>query len=189
MQDESEALSPPTPEVVQRLVANHRRFLAFLDSRVGNRADAEEILQAAFVRGMEKGGALRDDESAVAWFYRLLRNAVTDHYRRRGSAQRGRERLEGEPEPVSDALLRAEACRCVVALLPTLSPDYADIVERIDVQEASLADAALALGISKNNAAVRVHRARQALKRQVERSCGTCATHGCFDCTCGSAKA
>jgi len=28
-------------------------------------------------------------------------------------------------------------------------------------------------------------RAREALKKQVVRSCGTCADHGCLDCTCG----
>jgi RNA polymerase sigma-70 factor (ECF subfamily) len=35
---------------------------------------------------------------------------------------------------------------------------------------------------------VRLHRARQALKRELERSCGTCATHGCLDCTCGASS-
>ncbi len=78
----------PPPEVMQALVDNHRQFLAFLERRVESRADAEDILQDAFVRGLEKGGQLRDGESAVAWFYRLLRNAVVDHYRRRGAAGR-----------------------------------------------------------------------------------------------------
>jgi hypothetical protein len=40
-------------------------------------------------------------------------------------------------------------------------------------------------GINSNNAGVRVFRARDALRKQVQRSCGTCATHGCVDCTCG----
>ena len=60
------------------LVASHREFLAFLEPRLPSRALAEEILQSAFVRAMEKGGALRDEESAVAWFYRVLRNALID---------------------------------------------------------------------------------------------------------------
>jgi RNA polymerase sigma-70 factor (ECF subfamily) len=33
---------------------------------------------------------------------------------------------------------------------------------------------------------VRLHRARAALKTRLEQSCGTCATHGCLDCTCRS---
>jgi RNA polymerase sigma-70 factor (ECF subfamily) len=45
-----------------------------------------------------------------------------------------------------------------------------------------------ATGISPSNAGVRVFRAREALRKQVVRSCGTCAEHGCLDCTCGQAK-
>ncbi len=54
------------PGVVEALVENHRGFLAFLERRGGSRAQAEDILQAAFVRGIEKAGSIRDAESAVA---------------------------------------------------------------------------------------------------------------------------
>ena len=47
-----------------------------------SRETAEDILQEAFGRALTRVDTLRDDESAVAWFYRLLRNAVIDHYRR-----------------------------------------------------------------------------------------------------------
>ena len=36
-------------------------------------------------------------------------------------------------------------------------------------------------------AAVRVLRARRALKKRVTESCGTCADHGCVNCTCRQA--
>jgi RNA polymerase sigma-70 factor (ECF subfamily) len=42
-------------------------------------------------------------------------------------------------------------------------------------------------GLTAGNAAVRVFRARAALKRRVVESCGTCAEHGCLDCTCQAA--
>ena len=44
-------------------------------------------------------------------------------------------------------------------------------------------------GLTPGNAGVRVFRAREALRKQVVRSCGTCAEHGCLDCTCGQPKA
>jgi RNA polymerase sigma-70 factor (ECF subfamily) len=176
--------SPATPEVVARLVANHREFLAFLEARLPSRAAAEELLQAAFVKALEKSGTLRDTETAVAWFYRLLRNALVDHLRRSGSEARALEqeaaarRLFAEPE------LEAAVCRCVEGLIPNLKPQYAQILEQLELAERPLADVAAELGITLNNAAVRAHRARLALKRELERSCGTCATHGCLDCHC-----
>jgi RNA polymerase sigma-70 factor (ECF subfamily) len=42
-----------------------------------------------------------------------------------------------------------------------------------------------AAGITPNNASVRLFRAREALRQQLQRSCGTCAEHGCLDCSCG----
>ena len=39
--------------------------------------------------------------------------------------------------------------------------------------------------LTPNNASVRRFRSREALRRQLERSCGTCAEHGCLDCDCG----
>ena len=58
--------TPETDTAVERLLANHRRFLDFLTARVGSREDAEEILQDAFVRSLQKAKQIRDDEKAVA---------------------------------------------------------------------------------------------------------------------------
>lgn len=182
-----EAVRPSGDEVTRALVANHRQFLAFLERRVGSRATAEELLQAAFVKSLEKGGALDDGEGAVAWFYRLLRNALVDHYRRQAAEGRALEREAREAtEAGEDPELKKAVCACVGELLPTLKPEYADMVRQVDLEERSVPDVAREAGITANNAGVRLHRARQALKKQLERSCGTCASHGCLDCSCKS---
>ena len=182
--------APPSAEVVKVLVDNHRQFLLFLERRVSSRAVAEDILQAAFVRGLDKLEHLRGDESATAWFYRILRNAVIDHYRRNASANRGIEafaaELEHQPEPSAE--IEGEVCRCVSELAGTLKPEYADAIKRIEVDGIAVKDYAAEAGISSSNAAVRVFRAREALRKQVARSCGTCADHGCLDCTCDTSQ-
>lgn len=63
------------PYLVEALAESHQQFLGFLERRVGDRALAEDLLQAAYVKGIERGSQIRGEESAVAWFYRLLRNA------------------------------------------------------------------------------------------------------------------
>jgi RNA polymerase sigma-70 factor (ECF subfamily) len=70
-------------------------------------------------------------------------------------------------------------------LLPNLEPEYAEVLVRADLEETPIGQVASDLGITTNNTTVRLHRARQALKREFKRSCGTCATHGCLDCPCG----
>ncbi|HSU58870.1 MAG TPA: sigma-70 family RNA polymerase sigma factor [Bryobacteraceae bacterium] len=185
MTTETSSSKSLTPDAIARLIAGHREFLAFLEQRVGSRAAAEDILQTAFVRGLERGAEVQD-EKAVAWFYRVLRNAVIDHYRHRSTSARaletwGRELNESQ-EP--DAALRQEICRCVSGLLDDLKPEYRDALRVVDLDDGKLSDLAEQSGISAENAAVRVHRARKALRRKVEQACGTCAEHGCFDCHC-----
>ena len=173
--------------VAASLQANHRQFLSFLAARVGNREDAEEILQDAFVRGLQKAGDIRDDENAIAWFYRLLRNAIIDYYRHKDAGKRAIESYAGEAprvDPGFDADLERAVCACVNDLIPNLKPEYADLIRRVDLGGAEVAAAADELGIAAGNARVRLHRARTALRHELERSCRTCATHGCLDCTC-----
>ena len=78
---------PPRNELAAALVENRRAFLSFLERRVGHRDVAEDVLQEAFARSLEKV-PLESAESAVAWFYRVLRNSVIDHYRRSGASDR-----------------------------------------------------------------------------------------------------
>lgn len=184
MSEEAENL-PASPEVVERLVAAHREFLKFLEARLPSRVIAEEVLQSAYARTLERGGAIRDTESAVAWFYRLLRNALTDYYRQRGSEARALERHGAEPQ-VQEEELQSAVCACMKTLLPNLKSEYAEVLQRADLEEQPISQVAASLDISPNNASVRLHRARQALKRELERSCGTCAAHGCLDCSCGA---
>lgn len=176
-------------EVASALAGNHRAFLAFLQKRVGDRALAEDILQEAFVRGLKRQGTLEKDESATAWFYRILRNAVIDHFRRRAMIDRKLEALAAEldREVGAGGDVRAAVCRCVGTLATTLKPEYADALQRVEVEGVKVKDYARAAGITSSNAAVRVFRAREALRKQVARSCGTCADHGCLDCTCDRA--
>ena len=75
-------------------------------------------------------------------------------------------------------------CACVASLAETLKPEYAVALRRVEVDGATLRAFAEEQGIYANDAGVRLHRARLALRRQVARSCGTCATHGCVDCHC-----
>ena len=185
MRQESTTSTALSPEAIAQLVNGHREFLSFLERRVESRAVAEDILQSAFARGLERAAGV-DDEKVVAWFYRVLRNAVIDHYRQRSTAERALEAWTREFPDVQEpeAELRQEICQCVSGLLETLKPEYREALQIVDLQEGKLKDLAQQSGITPENAAVRVHRARAALRRRIEQACGTCSVHGCLDCSC-----
>ncbi|HZX96074.1 MAG TPA: RNA polymerase sigma factor [Myxococcales bacterium] len=171
---------------VGALVENHRAFLGFLEKRVGRRDLAEDLLQEAFARSLSSAPQGASDESLVAWFYRVLRNAVIDHYRRGGTTERAlaavAREMEDRQEPDLDT--RNAVCRCIGILSAALKPEYAQALQRVEVDGLSVQEFAAEAGITANNAGVRIFRAREALRKRVTSSCGTCAEHGCVDCTC-----
>lgn len=171
---------------IERLVNNHKRFLSFLTRRVGDPLDAEEILQAAFVKSVQKSDIIRNGETIVAWFYRLLRNALIDHYRHKDAEHRALKRfadiMTDTEEP--DQNLERVVCQCFKDLLPMLKDDYSELLRRIDLEGASIAKIAKETGMTPNNTRVKLHRARTALRKQLELSCGSCAEHACLDCDC-----
>jgi RNA polymerase sigma-70 factor (ECF subfamily) len=180
-----------TARPVDTLVENHRAFLRYLERRIGDPALAEDILQEAFAKVVARPEQAPADDAIVPWFYRTLRNAAIDQFRRRGAAARAYEafarELEAHEAPTPE--MEAEICACVSRLATTLKPEYAEALEAIEVGGTPVKAFAEQQGLSANNAAVRVFRAREALKRRVTESCGTCAEHGCLNCTCGHAKA
>lgn len=171
---------------VAELGAAKDRFLRFLEPRVGSRADAEDLLQTSLVKAIEHVDELRDDERLVSWFYAVLRNQIAEHHRRRAARARATEGLAGTAtDPGGDDTLLQAACACVGEIARTLKPEYAAVLQRIEVDEQTPRHLASELGITANALAVRLHRARRALGEQLRVTCGTCATHGCLDCQCG----
>ena len=177
-----------TPAPLAILLENHRAFLRYLERRVGDRALAEDILQDAFARVMDRPEQAPADEAIVPWFYRTLRNAAIDQFRRRGAATRAVEAFarELDTQVAPAAELTSEICACITRLAGTLKPEYAEALQAIDVGGTPVKAFAEQHGLSASNAGVRVFRAREALRKRLIESCGTCAEHGCRDCSCQS---
>lgn len=176
-----------TPPALALLLENHRAFLSYLERRVGDRALAEDLLQDAFAKVMHKPESAPADEGIVPWFYRTLRNAAIDQFRRRGAAARALDAFarELDTSTAPDEALEAEICACVSRLAATLKPEYAEALQAIDIEGTPVKTFAERHKLSASNAGVRVFRAREALKKRLTQSCGTCAEHGCMNCTCG----
>jgi RNA polymerase sigma factor (sigma-70 family) len=169
---------------VERIAAHQSKFLSFLSARVEDRATAEDILQSAYLKAVEHGSEIRDDESTVAWFYRILRNAITDHYRRRAARTSAHEAFALEAPVSYEAEVTQTVCACIGDVIHDLKSEYRSAIEQVDLGGMTVEAFAQSQATSANNASVRLHRARKAVAKKLTTVCGACAEHKCLDCTC-----
>lgn len=177
-------------QIATALNAQREAFMAFLVARVGSKAEAEDILQNGLVKALHRADELSDDTKLTAWFYRLLRNAVVDHYRSRAAGRRRDHALGTLLTTLGEDIAHAppdwepQLCACLGRVAATLQPRQAELLRRVDLEGESVQATARALGITPNNASVALHRARQELRGKLREFCGACAEGACLDCHC-----
>ncbi|MBP7482316.1 MAG: sigma-70 family RNA polymerase sigma factor [Lacunisphaera sp.] len=183
-------MARPADQLAAALNEHRNAFKAFLAARVGSDEEAEDILQNGLLKVVQSSGELRDTDKVLAWFYQLLRNAVIDHYRTRGSTKRRHDGLAemiaalGEDVAAPPHDWQPQLCGCLGGVVDTLKPLHAELLRRVDLTGESVQDAAKALKMTPNNASVTLHRARKDLRARLETFCGDCAKGACLDCDC-----
>jgi RNA polymerase sigma-70 factor (ECF subfamily) len=170
-----------THDVANQLLAQRETFRGFLRSRLGNDADADDLLQNSLIKALQRSDSLRDETRLEAWFYQVLRNAIADHVRHRDAT---RHREQAWMQLRDDEEVRKHACNCLAGVITTLKPAHARLVHEVELQGASLATAAQRNGITPGNAGVILHRARREIRRRLELVCGDCSAQSCRDCDC-----
>ena len=169
-------------ELVSSSLREHQSaFDAFVRARV-HPNDVDDVLQRARVRAIERATTLEDPERVVAWLYSIHRNLITDVMRKLASERKYVDAGAELPELSETAM--DELCRCSVSQAKRLRPAYAKILTLVDTEGMQLGEAAVKLDVSVNNATVRLHRARKALREEMLEHCGVTNARDCASCRC-----
>lgn len=170
--------------VISKLLSHREKLIRYVQKRLSSPELAEDVLQESLIKALRAAPDLKDEEKLLPWFYRILNNAVIDVYRRKHVESAHLEPYSEEKDLAITPEEEANLCSCFRELIPTLKPEYAELIEALDLSEGNPKKVAEELGITPNNLKVRRHRARQALRERLEETCRSCAIHGCLDCTC-----
>ncbi len=166
------------PHTTQRLYHQlHQGLLAFVRRRVASNADAEDIVQDIFVRIHTHSAALEEAQSASGWIHRVARNAVVDHHRARGAAQRAVVALAREPlvwqtersQAQDDAA--QELAGCIRPFVELLGEEQRQALMLTDLGTLSQKEAALQAGVSVSGMKSRVQRGRANLGVLLRQCC------------------
>jgi RNA polymerase sigma-70 factor (ECF subfamily) len=109
-----------------------------------------------------------------------VRRIVVDRYRRAAARRRMTDAIAVEPPEASEEDLLVSPAECLTAALQTIKSDYASILRQVYLEETPLRDVATRLDVTANNAAVRLHRARGALRESMLLECQTCPLADCW---------
>jgi RNA polymerase sigma-70 factor (ECF subfamily) len=176
------------PEAFDRFVEHFRaRIFQYSWLMCGQREDAEEVAQETLLRVFESFNQLREPERVRSWVLRIARNYCLmkrrrsqfaperelslDEFMPAGEGRSGHVKLQiadwsSLPE---DRLLRAELRRVLDEAVAGLPETYRPVLVLRDVEELSTEETAHVLDLSVDVVKTRLHRARLAIRQDLDR--------------------
>ena len=179
-----EALQLREPAAAERLVAAYgNRAYRLATGITGNREDAEEVVQDAFLTVVQKIDMFRGDSAFGSWLYRIVANAAYQKLRLRRIRRRDvslEEVLPTQDEQgpsvaptadwsarVDDGSLQTDLRVALISAITELPPDYRAVLVLHDVEGLSNPEIAETLSLTVPNVKSRVHRARLFVRQRL----------------------
>lgn len=147
-------------------------------ARMGNRADAEDVVQETFYQYFRSSKEFDDEEYEKAWLIRVTLNGCrkvwrSGFYRRRSdvsdpeqiSLQQEQETGEGSPE---EAFLDKERARTVLEAVWRLPVTYRDVIHLFYYEELSVKEIAVILERKVSTVTSQLTRGRELLKKSLK---------------------
>jgi len=146
----------------------HRLYL-YVVKRVDNADIAEDIVQDILLKTINRLEHLQDEEKFLPWLYRIGRNTIIDHYRKKHPEQELPDVLQMEEEDTEDVLV--ELGQCIYPMLEKLPDIYREALIQAHFTNKKLREIADSEGISLVAVKSRVQRGRQQLKAHLLACC------------------
>jgi len=138
----------------------------------GDRAAAEDALQASYLKILDRSARFDGRSSFRTWLFGVVRHTAAEQWRR--AALRRLLPLavldaapDGRPDSAA-ALARAEGTRRLEAALAILSRRQREVLHLVFYQDLSIAEAAAVVGVSIGTARTHYERGKRALRRLLE---------------------
>lgn len=171
------------PAIAERLVECVDWLLARVGRSTPAGIEASDVVQSAFLKALSSNRRLREPDKLEAWLSRIARNCMVDELRKQE-----RENLLGEDADDVPADERefgeSGKCVCISTQLEELPRSYSDVLRQVFFDGQSPRAIAEQGQTSANAVHVRVHRARQALRRKLTEHCGMTGVTDTSECAC-----
>jgi RNA polymerase sigma-70 factor, ECF subfamily len=155
------------------------RVLRYL-TRLAGEAEAEDLTQSVMLKVSEGLPDFRGDSSLATWIYRIATNTALDKLRLKAipsSTDSGSEAEDGSFPPdaqvasAETAAIREEMNACIREFIERLPENYRTAMVLSELEGFKNAEIASILGVNIDTVKIRLHRAREKLRKDLETGC------------------
>ncbi|MCU0356858.1 MAG: sigma-70 family RNA polymerase sigma factor [Cyclobacteriaceae bacterium] len=153
------------------LVNRYKNYAFTLANKIlGNRAEAEEAAQDAFIKAYHHLGAFKRDSRFSTWLYRIVFNTAISYKRKQKGHHQSIESAIIEYQAEDTGMLeRQDKKKYLDKAINQLSEADKIAITLFYLQEFSLEEIAGITGMPANTVKVRIHRARIRLAEELKR--------------------
>lgn len=165
------------------------RILRYMTRLVGER-DAEDLTQVVLLKVSQGLAAFRGESSLSTWIYRIATNSALDKLRSSMAEQSQRQNqeidlqahgdndsgdgkvpLDAQIPSVEATAIRAEMSACIREFIERLPEAYKTVMVLGELEGFKNAEIADILGLNLDTVKIRLHRAREKLRKDLENGC------------------
>ncbi len=155
------------------------RVLRYLTRLVGG-ADAEDLAQSVMLKVSEGFAGFRGDSSVSTWIYRIATNVALDKLRQKRTQPLTETIYEfdendlpsaAHSDSVEETAIRGEMSACIGEFVTRLPENYKTVMVLSDLEGFSNDEIAAMLGITVDTVKIRLHRARERLRKDLQDGC------------------
>jgi RNA polymerase sigma-70 factor (ECF subfamily) len=151
------------------LIKRYERPLRyFIDGLLGNPEVAEDIFQETWLAVIGRISSLKKADAFPAWLYRIARNKVYQQLRRTRQLSRLSDNV-AVPNHIDDDVFSPEDAAKVHQCLRALQPEHKEVLMLRFLEQMSYQHIAEVLNCSSGTVKSRIHYAKLALKREMEK--------------------
>ncbi len=154
----------------------HGKVRKFVLTLVKDEWIADDIIQETFLRVQNKLESLRDPAKLSSWVFRIAYNLCQDHFRQ--SKDPSTLAVEDQPErtastrnSIQKELEQRQMGQCVQDQMSVLPESMRTVLVLYDVMGFNHSEVAEILGVTTENAKVKLHRARKKFRGILEEKC------------------
>jgi len=149
-------------------------------SRLVGEADAEDVTQSVMLKVNEGLPGFRGDSNLSTWIYRIATNVALDKLRQKAVqplAEPGYDFDEqdlpsaAQTPSVETAAIREEMSACIGEFVARLPENYKTVMTLSELEGFTNAEIAEILGLTLDTVKLRLHRAREKLRKDLEAGC------------------